>query len=69
VLGEKLARAVMPRGDARGYEAFLFVGLERIREERVPAEIFELQPDSFGLRNEKAPGMGAYGSLGSRCGS
>src|SRR5262245_51254707 len=55
VLGEELARAVMPRGDARGDETFLFVGPERIREERVPAEIFELQRDSFGLRNEKAP--------------
>jgi hypothetical protein len=47
----------------------LFVRLERIREERVPTEIFELQPDSFGLRNEKSARMGAYGSLGSRCGS
>jgi hypothetical protein len=60
---------VMPRGDTRGGEALLFVRLERIREERVPTEIFELQPDSFGLRNEKSARMGAYGSLGSRCGS
>jgi hypothetical protein len=60
---------VMSRGDARGGKTLLFIGLERIREERVPAEIFELQPDSFGLRNEKSARMGAYGSLGSRCGS
>src|SRR3954469_19917916 len=63
VLGEKLARSVMPRGDARRDETLLFVGLERIREEGVPAEIFELQPDSFGLRNEKSARMGANGSL------
>jgi hypothetical protein len=67
VRGEELARAVVPRGDARGCETFQFVGPERIREERVPAEIFELQCDSFGLRNEKAPGWARTGSLGSRC--
>src|SRR6185436_8892278 len=63
VLGEELARAVMPRGDARGYETFMFVRSERICEECVPAEIFELQRDSLGLRNEKAPGRARTRSL------
>src|SRR6185312_1661507 len=69
MLGDELARAVMPRDDARGYEAVLFVRLERVCEECVPAEIFELQHDSFGLRNEKAPGWARTGSLRSGCGS
>jgi hypothetical protein len=48
----------------------LFVGLERIREERVPAEIFELQPDSFGLRKrKKRPGGARTGASGVVCGS
>ncbi len=69
VLGDELARAVMSRDDARGNETFCFMWPKRIREERVPAEIFELQGDSFGLRNEKAPGWARTGSLRSGCGS
>ena len=48
-LGEELARPVVTRGDARRDQVVCCVWLERIREERVPADLFQVQTELLWL--------------------
>ena len=48
-LREELARPVVTRGDARRDQVVCCVWLERIREERVPADVFQVQTELLWL--------------------
>ena len=52
-LREQLARPVVARGDARRNQIVLSVWLECVCEERIPAELFEVQTNSFGSRDTR----------------
>jgi hypothetical protein len=61
-LGEQLARPVVTRGDARRNQVVCCVWLERVCEERVPAEVLQVQAKLLWLKeHEKAPLVGANG--------
>jgi hypothetical protein len=59
VLRQELARPVVARRDARRDQIVCCVWLERVCEERVPAEVLQLQLDSFGCGNTKGAPLGA----------
>ena len=56
LLREQLARPVVPRGDPRGNQIVCCVWLERVCEERVPAEVLQVQNELLWLlEHERRP--------------
>jgi hypothetical protein len=54
LLREQLARPVVTRGDPRGNQVVCCVWLERVCEERVPAEVLQVQNELLWLDRQKS---------------
>src|SRR4029450_9633896 len=54
LLREQLARPVVTRGDPRGNQIVCCMWLERVREERVPAEVLQVQNELLWLDRQKS---------------